>query len=107
MGERVADALLSNRRGAVHVWLQVVVGQAAGFLGVRLDVPRIRRAELTGVSKGRSDCDLHGLGYSPRFDGQGADPVRLSGCRESQNLHKRCPLILLPKESAFGPSTVG
>src|ERR1700752_4514551 len=101
MGERVADALLSNRRGAVHVWLQVVVGQAAGFLGVRLDVPRIRRAELTGGSKGRSDCDLHGLGHPPRFDEQGAGTDRLSGRRESQNLHKCSPLMLLPKESAI------
>src|SRR5215469_234463 len=93
MGERVADALLSNRRGAIHVWLQMVVGQAAGFLGVRLDVPRIRRAELTGIPKGRADCDLHGLGHSPQFDGQGAAPVRFSTSRESENMCGRRPLM--------------
>src|SRR6266481_5963264 len=60
MGERIADALLPNRRVAVYVWFQVVVGQTAGFVGVRLDRPRLRRAEPAGVSKGGSDCDLHG-----------------------------------------------
>jgi hypothetical protein len=50
--KRVADALLPNRRGAVYVRLQMVVGQTAGFVGVRLDVPWIRRPEPAGVSQG-------------------------------------------------------
>src|SRR5882672_3098358 len=67
MGERIGDALLPNRRGAVQVWFQVVVGQTAEFGGVRLDVPRLRRAEPAGVSEGRSDCDVYGMGHSGQF----------------------------------------
>src|SRR6202021_4218288 len=96
MGERVCYALLPNRRGAVQVWFQVVVVQTAGFHRVRMDVPRIRRAEPAGVSKGRSDCDLYGLGHSPQLDRQGTSPVRLSTFRESQDLRRRCALTRLP-----------
>src|SRR5260370_24738910 len=101
MGERVCEPLLPNRRAAVQLWLQVVVVQSAGFHRVRLDVPRIRRAEPAGVSKGGSDCDLYGLGHSPQLDRQGASPVRLSTSRETQNLHRWCPPMLLPTKVAF------
>src|SRR5690348_12328809 len=64
MGERIADALFSDGRGAVQVWFQMVAGQIAGFAGVRVDVPRVWRAELAGVSEGAAYCDVYGLGYS-------------------------------------------
>src|SRR4029077_7486545 len=98
---RVCDALLPNRRGAVQVWSQVVVVQTAGFHRVRMDVPRIRRAEPAGISKGRFDCDLYGLGHSPQLDRQGTCPVRLSICRESQDLRRRCALTRLPTRIAL------
>src|ERR1700722_6874474 len=96
MGERVCDALLPNRRGAVQIWFQVVVVQTAGFHRVRMDVPWIRWAEPAGVSKGRSDCDLYGLEHSAQLDRQGTSPVRLSTFRESQDLRRRCALTRLP-----------
>ena len=46
------------------------------------------------------DCDLHGLGHSPQFDWQGADPVRFSTSRESQNMYGRRPLVLRQKKLA-------
>src|SRR5208283_3700335 len=101
MGERIADALLPNRRVAVYVWFQVVVGQTTGFVGVRLDVSGLRRAEPAGVSKGGSDCDLHGLGHSPQLHGEGARPVRFSACRENQNLRRRGALMLLENKVAL------
>src|SRR5215469_12094876 len=79
----------------------MVVVQTAGFSGVRLDVPRVRRAEPASFSQGRSDCDFHGLGHSPRLDGQGASAVRLSICRENQSLHRRGGLMLLENKVAL------
>src|SRR5882757_4068864 len=101
MGEGIDYALFPNRRAAVQVWLQVVVGQTAEFGGVRLDVPRLRRAEPAGVSKGRSDCDVYGLGHSPKLSGEGARPGRFSACRENQNLRGRGALMLLENKVAL------
>src|SRR5437879_4582969 len=101
MGERIAVALLPNRRAAVQVWFQVVVGQIAEFGGVRLDLPRFRRAEPAGVSEGGPDCDFYGLGHSRQLHGQGTRPIRLSACREKQNLRRRGALMLLENKVAL------
>src|ERR1700757_3441491 len=99
MGEGVSDALLPNRRGAVQVWFQVVVVQTAGFYRVCVDVPRIGRAEPAGVSKGKFDCDVYGLGHPPQLAWQGACPFRLSTCREGEDLRRRCPLMSAAKQN--------
>src|SRR5579864_6348216 len=101
MGERIAEALLPKRRVEFYVWFQVVACKAAGFFGVRLDVSWLRRAEPAGVSKGGSDCDLHGLGHSPELHGEGARAVRLFACREEQNLWRRGALMLLENKVAL------
>src|SRR5208283_1046685 len=100
MGERVSNALLSNRSRAglqewIQVRLQVVAVQTAGFHRVRLDGSRVRRGGPDGVSERGSDCDRYGLGHSSDLDRQGADPVRLSTCRESHDLRSQCPLMRL------------
>src|SRR5258708_30752454 len=101
MGERIDYAIFPNRRAAVQVWLQVVVGQTAEFGGVRLDVPRFRRAEPAGVSKGRADCGLHGMGHSRQLHGEGAVPLGFSGCRGRQGLRRRGALMLLENKVAL------
>jgi hypothetical protein len=44
-------------------------------------------------------CEARKLPAAGEFFSLTSTFIELSGCRESQNLHKRCPLMLLPRES--------
>src|SRR6516162_4179347 len=101
MGERVRDSPLPSRRRAVYVWIQVVAGEAAGLVGIRLDVPRIRRADPAGVPERRIDRDHDRVGHSAELDGQRASTVGLSRRCESQDLPRWSELMPLKNKVAL------
>src|SRR5512136_458760 len=71
MGQGIAEGVYRRRR-RLQVWIQMVVAEADGFRGLRLDGAGIRRAAVDGVSGGRANRDIHGMGYLGRAtSGQG------------------------------------